>query len=161
EVQRQRHACDAVWTGIGTVLADDPLLTDRTRLPRRRPLLRVISDSKLRLPLNARLLQQETPDVLVFCNAEADSEKRLALQGRGVRVCVLPGHPRHSPQAVVEELGRREITSVFLEAGAELNGAVLEAGVVDKVFLYYAPKLLHGGDALPMAGGAGLRSLKD
>ena len=60
---------------------------------------------------------------------------------------------------MVEELGRREITSVLLEAGAELNGAALDADVVDKVFLYYAPKILHGRDALPMAGGAGIRAM--
>ncbi len=160
-VQKQRHASDAIWTGIGTILADDPLLTDRTGLPRRRPLLRVISDSKLRLPLTARLLQQVNQDVLVFCSPAADPEKRAALEKGGVRVCALPGDPRHSPRAVVEELGRREITSVLLEAGAELNGAALEAGVVDKVFLYYAPKILHGRDSVPMAGGAGLRAMKD
>ena len=160
-VQRQRHAHDAVWTGIATVLADDPLLTDRTGLARRRSLVRVISDSKLRLPLTARLLQQVNQDVLVFCSAGADPGKRRELEQRGVCVVPLPGDGRPDPRVIISELGKREILSVLLEAGSELNGAALEAGVVDKVFLYYAPKILHGRDAFPMAGGRGARGMPE
>ena len=162
-VQRQRHAHDAILTGIGTVLADDPLLTERTGLPRRRTLLRVLMDSKLRLPLTARILQRVEDDLLIFCAAEANEDKRLDLERRGIRICAgtadAAGHPdlRH----VLQELGRRQITSVLLEAGSQLNAAALEAGVVDKVFLYYAPKILGGTDALPLAGGRGIRAMRD
>jgi diaminohydroxyphosphoribosylaminopyrimidine deaminase/5-amino-6-(5-phosphoribosylamino)uracil reductase len=76
-------------------------------------------------------------------------------------VCAAPGEGRPDLHAVVQELGRREITSVLLEAGAKLNGAALDAGVVDKVFLYYAPKLLGGKDALPLASGQGIRAMRD
>jgi diaminohydroxyphosphoribosylaminopyrimidine deaminase/5-amino-6-(5-phosphoribosylamino)uracil reductase len=158
-VQRQRHAHDAIWTGIGTILADDPLLTDRTGLVRRRPLLRVISDSKLRLPLTARLLGQVNQDVMIFCGGGADPAKRRDLEQRGACVVPLPGDGRPDPRAIVGGLGKREILSVLIEAGSELNGAALEAGVVDKVFLYYAPKILHGRDAFPMAGGKGVRAM--
>jgi diaminohydroxyphosphoribosylaminopyrimidine deaminase/5-amino-6-(5-phosphoribosylamino)uracil reductase len=161
EVQRQRHSSDAIWTGIGTVLADDPLLTDRSGLPRRRPLLRVVMDSQLRLPLTARMLQRVEDDVLVFCSGATDANKRTHLEQLGVRVCAAPGEGRPDLHAVVQELGRREITSVLLEAGAKLNGAALDAGVVDKVFLYYAPKLLGGKDALPLASGQGIRAMRD
>jgi diaminohydroxyphosphoribosylaminopyrimidine deaminase/5-amino-6-(5-phosphoribosylamino)uracil reductase len=160
-VQRQRHAHDAIWTGIGTALADDPLLTDRSGLPRRRPLLRVVMDTQLRMPLTARMLQRVENDLLVFCSASADPHKRSHLEKRGVQICTAATEGRPDLRTVIEELGRREITSVLLEAGAELNWAALEAGVVDKVFLYYAPKILGGRRALPMAGGHGIRTMRD
>ena len=175
-VQRQRHAHDAILTGIGTILADDPLLTDRCGLPRRRPLLRVVMDSHLRIPPTARLLGDINNDLLIFALPSADSAKRRELEGRGVQVCALGSaadsaamtkpagrwrYDRPDLHRVLEELGRREITSVLLEAGAELNGAALDAGLVDKVFLYYAPKILGGRDSLPMAGGRGVRAMRD
>jgi len=160
-VQRQRHASDAIWTGIGTVLADDPLLTDRTGLPRRRPLLRVVMDSRLKVPLTARMLQDVNDDLLVCCSASADPKKRTQLEQRGVRVCVAQTKGQPGLQAVLQELARREITSVLLEAGAKLNGAALDAGIVDKVFLYYAPKILGGTNALPLASGQGIRAMRD
>jgi diaminohydroxyphosphoribosylaminopyrimidine deaminase/5-amino-6-(5-phosphoribosylamino)uracil reductase len=175
-VQRQRHAHDAILTGIGTLLADDPLLTDRSGLPRRRPLLRVVMDSRLRIPLSARLLSEVKDDLLIFTLPAADPGKRRELERRGVQVCAVEtwvqasrpvqeqaGRPAPRPDflKVLEELGRREITSVLLEAGAELNGAALDAGLVDKVFLYYAPKILGGTDSLPMAAGRGIRAMPD
>lgn len=160
-VQRQRHAHDAILTGIGTILADDPLLTDRCGLPRRRPLLRVVTDSRLRIPSTARLLGEVNNDLLVFTLSSADPEKRRDLERRGAQVCALPGDARPDLRKVLGELGRREITSVLLEAGAELNGAALDASLVDKIFLYYAPKILGGRDSLPMAAGRGVRAMRD
>jgi diaminohydroxyphosphoribosylaminopyrimidine deaminase/5-amino-6-(5-phosphoribosylamino)uracil reductase len=152
-------------TGIGTLLADDPLLTDRSGLPRRRPLLRVVMDSHLRIPSSARLLSQINNDLLVFTLPSSDPRKRRDLEKRGVQVCPLPGAPacgvRPDLGKVLTELGGREITSVLLEAGAELNGAALDARCVDKVFLYYAPKILGGSDSLPMAAGRGARAMHD
>ena len=160
-VQQQRHAQDAILTGAGTVVADDPLLTDRCGLPRRRPLLRVVMDSRLRIPLSAKMLQTVAGDLLIFCSPSADSAKRKELEQRGAEVRELPPEPHPSLSEVLKELGRRQIISVLLEAGAELNWAALEAGVVDKVFLYYAPKILGGLDALPLAGGRGIRAMRD
>src|SRR5580704_9346937 len=92
-VQQQRHQSDAILVGVGTILADDPLLTDRSGNPRRRPLLRVILDSHLRLPLSSRLVQsvatERKNDVLVFCSSAA-KEKRSELEARGVRVEEVP-----------------------------------------------------------------------
>ncbi len=170
QVQQQRHAHDAILTGVGTVLADDPLLTDRSGLPRRRPLLRVVMDSSLRIPLTAQMLQRVEDDLLVFCAASsdtgADAGKRKALEGRGVKVVPLPPDEasdsrRPGLREAMKDLGSRQITSVLMEAGSALNWAALEAGVADKVFLYYAPKLLGGAESLPLAGGAGIRAMRD
>ena len=161
EVQRMRHASDALLTGIGTVLIDDPLLTDRTGLPRRRKLLRVVMDTRLRLPLRSNLVRTADGDVLVFTRANENSPKARALRRAGVEVVRLPG--RGSKPALADalaEVGRREILSVLLEAGATLNSAALAAGIVDKMRVFYAPKIAGSagrkaaGEALPFRPGA-------
>lgn len=142
EVQRMRHASDAVLTGIGTVLADDPLLTDRTGLPRRRKLLRVVMDSRLRLPLRSRLVRSADGDVLVFTRAKEDSPKARALRRAGVEIARLAGRgAKPGLLEAITKLGRREILSVLLEAGATLNSAALAAGMVDKMRVFFAPKI--------------------
>jgi diaminohydroxyphosphoribosylaminopyrimidine deaminase / 5-amino-6-(5-phosphoribosylamino)uracil reductase len=142
EVQRMRHSSDALLTGIGTVLIDDPLLTDRTGLPRRRKLLRVVLDSQLRLPLKSKLVQSADGDALVFTCAKDNSPKARALRRAGVEIVRLAGRGAKPDlrQAVVE-LGRREMLSVLLEAGATLNSAALAAGIVDKMRVFLAPKV--------------------
>jgi diaminohydroxyphosphoribosylaminopyrimidine deaminase/5-amino-6-(5-phosphoribosylamino)uracil reductase len=153
QVQQMRHAADAVLTGIGTVLNDDPQLTDRTGRPRRRKLLRVVVDSRLRLPLNSRLAKPGEGDVLVFTTASLESPRARALRRAGVEVARVGGRTgRPDLRAVVEQLGQREILSVLLEAGARLNWAALEAGIVDKMFLFYAPRVA-GADHVPLARG--------
>jgi diaminohydroxyphosphoribosylaminopyrimidine deaminase / 5-amino-6-(5-phosphoribosylamino)uracil reductase len=162
-VHEQRHAMDAIMVGVGTIVADDPLLTDRTSLPRRRPLLRVILDSRLRLPLDSRLVKTCCGDVLVLCSF-AEEKKRKELESRGVCVeQVALGGPSGRPDLpkIVERLGELDITSVLIEGGAMVNWAALAAGIVDKVFLYYAPKILAGGGAVPFASGAGFRRMSD
>ena len=142
EVQRMRHASDALLTGIGTVLADDPLLTDRTGLPRRRKLLRVVMDSRLRLPLRSKLARSADKDLTVFTRAKEDSPKARALRRAGIEVVRVAGRgAKPDLRAVVEELGRREMLSVLLEAGATLNSAALSAGIVDKMRVFFAPKV--------------------
>ena len=151
EVQRMRHVADALLTGIGTVLADDPRLNDRSGLPRRRRLLRVVLDSRLRLPLRSELVRSAENDLLVFTGESPASKKARALIRAGVEVVRLrTRRGRIDLRDVIRELGRREILSVMVEAGAELNGAMLEAGLVDKMVLFYAPKIM-GGSGVPMA----------
>src|SRR5580700_5961736 len=129
-VQLLRHKADALLTGIGTVLADDPRMTDRTGEPRRRKLLRVIVDSRLRLPLRSEIVKSAQNDVVVFTTQSADSPKSRALQRAGVEVArVAPRRGHVDLQAVIRELGKREILNVLLEAGAELNGAALQASI--------------------------------
>jgi diaminohydroxyphosphoribosylaminopyrimidine deaminase / 5-amino-6-(5-phosphoribosylamino)uracil reductase len=142
EVHRMRRASDALLTGIGTVLADDPLLTDRSGLSRRRRLLRVVLDSKLRLPPKSRIVKTVDDDLLVFTAVPLDAPKARKLQHAGIElVRVRTRGDRIDLSAVLAELGRREILSVLLEAGPSLNGAALGAGLVHKLVLFYAPKI--------------------
>lgn len=166
-VHEQRHQSDAILVGIGTILADDPMLTDRSGHPRRRPLLRVILDSHLRLPIESRLVRSVKEggvcknDVLVFCCNGAEKKKK-ELESRGVRVEQLP-HSAADPglelHAVLRRLGELEITSVMIEGGATVNGAALYCGVVDKVFLYYAPKIMGLRGSIPFASGAAFHNI--
>ena len=159
EVQRMRHASDALLTGIGTVLADDPLLTDRTGLPRRRKLLRVVLDSRLRLPLDSKIVQSADQDVLVFTRAPDTSPKARALRRAGIEVVSLAGRrSRLDLGEIVAELGRRGNLSVLLEAGTILNSAALDAGIVDKMRVFFAPKFADKKFA-PNSGKRGLPSL--
>jgi len=155
EVQRMRHASDALLTGIGTILADDPLLTDRSGLPRRRRLLRVILDTKLRLSPKARIVETAEENVLVFAAASLKSPKARKLLNAGVELIPMKARGgKMDLNAVLKELGKREILSVLLEAGPRLNGAALAAGVVRKLVLFYAPKLAGHSNA-PFALAAG------
>ena len=162
-VQELRHQNDAILVGVGTVIADDPLLTDRTGLPRRRPLLRVILDSRLRLPIESRIVNTAADDVLVICSF-AEQNKKQSLQQRGIRVEQLsPSGPDGRPDlaAVARLLGELENTSVLVEGGTMVNWTALAAGVVDKIFLFYAPMILGGTSSVPFAGGPGFPSLRD
>jgi len=134
-VQALRHAHDALLTGIGTVLADDPLLTDRSQRPRCRPLLRIVLDSQLRLPLTSQILEDMQDDLVIITRSE-DDIRRQALTSRGARTLV----------------GRQEITSVMIEAGARLNRSALVADAVDKLYLFQAPRFL-GPESVPMLAG--------
>lgn len=194
-VHELRHASDAIMVGVGTVIADDPLLTDRSGKPRRRPLLRVILDSRLRMPLASRVVKTAQDDVLVLC-AFAEEKKRKALEAHGIRVeqVALPqssrrvesskvktmpsrrrtgtGAPieslrrrasdgRPDLRKVMERLGQMEITSVLIEGGALVNWTALALAVVDKVFLYYAPRILAGTGSVPFASGEGFQRISD
>jgi diaminohydroxyphosphoribosylaminopyrimidine deaminase/5-amino-6-(5-phosphoribosylamino)uracil reductase len=162
DVQRVRHGSDAILTGIGTVLGDDCLLTDRTGLERSRPLLRIVLDSQLRIPLASRMVESCRDDLLVATTSAASAERRKALEGRGVRVVVCDGpNGRVSLRMLVEYLGGQRCLSLMIEAGSKVNWAALESGVADKIFFYYAPKILGGTQSLPVAGGAGRKRRVD
>jgi diaminohydroxyphosphoribosylaminopyrimidine deaminase/5-amino-6-(5-phosphoribosylamino)uracil reductase len=159
DAQLLRHASDAILTGIGTVLADNPSLTDRTGLPRRRPLLRIILDSALRTPLDSTLvrtatLQSTSSDLLILCpddTTHAPTKRESALRAHNVDVLRIPTVAnRLDLQAALTALAKRNILSVLVEAGSAVNGAFLRANLVDKLVLYYAESEL-GLDALPFA----------
>jgi len=151
EVHRMRHAADALLSGIGTIKIDDPLLTDRSGLPRRRPLLRVILDCGLTLSPHSRIVHTADDDILVFTRKNQNLRRLRALERTGIEVISVDSRiGQINLEAVLTELGRREILSVLLEAGPTLNGAALSAGIVQKLFLFYAPKI-SGEARVPFA----------
>lgn len=151
EVHRIRHSADALITGIGTVLADNPRLTDRSGLPRRRSLLRVVLDSRLRLPLRSKLVRNAKGDLLVFTAQSLNSSRAQALRYAGVEIEQVPARRgRLNLEAVLSALGKRGILHALVEAGAELNGAFLGGSLVDRLILFVAPRIL-GENALPIA----------
>lgn len=161
-VQTVRHEHDAILSGIGTVAADNPLLNDRSGLERPRPLLRIVADSQLRIPLESRLVESCKNDLLVVCTSVAPAARRAALEARGVEVIEADGPSgRVDLGEVVRILGERRMLSLMIEAGSRLNWAALEAGIVDRIYFYYAPKILGGMQSLPVAGGLGRRSRRD
>ncbi len=172
EVHRFRHANDAIVTGIGTVLADDPILSDRSNLQRRRRLLRVVLDTQCRTPLSSRLVESANGELVSFCANGAPIEKPRALRQRGVRVETVPvlqpeerassnsrtavdreARPELDLRAVLKRLGEMDILSALLESGPGLNAAFLNAGLVDKAVLFFAEMEL-GDDSIPFADAA-------
>ena len=164
EVHRLRHASDALLTGIGTVLADDPALTDRSGLPRRRPLLRVVLDPQLRTPISSQLIRnaadrdhQEQKDLLLLCAETASQEvedRLLAASADNIAIDRLPASPsgRLNLPALLALLGERGMLSVLLEAGSALNGSFLHEELVDQVVLFFSRTELGKG-AVPFATG--------
>jgi len=151
QVQRLRHASDAILTGIGTVLADDPALTDRTGQPRRRPLLRVVLDTHLRIPLTSQLVRTANHDLLIFTAPSASPEKIEALRKAGAEVETIPDN-HVSLAAALRTLAERNILSLLLEAGTHLNGAFLRQNLVEKAILFFSETEL-GPQSLPFAEG--------
>jgi diaminohydroxyphosphoribosylaminopyrimidine deaminase/5-amino-6-(5-phosphoribosylamino)uracil reductase len=161
EVQRLRHASDAVLTGIGTILADDPLLTDRTGLPRRRPLLRVVLDSLLRLPPDSKLAKSAKGDVLVFTSRSTLDYKINPLRKMGIEVV----RTRQKGDtldwiALLEKLHERDIQSVLIEAGTRVNSSAVIARAVDKL-VAFINKRTAGPDGRPWATQKAARRMKN
>ncbi len=152
EVQRLRHASDAVLVGIGTVVADDPLLTDRSGLPRRRPLQRIVLDTHLRTPIESKLVQTAAEDLWLFCGQQASIDRLRALEARGARITQLPTALPLGLRAILSHLHEAKLLSLLLETGSILNGAFLREQLVDQIVLFYAETEL-GHDALPFACG--------
>jgi len=157
-----RRLHDAVLVGIGTVLADDPLLLPQPRT--RRPFTRVVLDTRLRLPLASRLVRSAGPraPVLVLCGRPAPAPKRQALEVRGVTVVEVAARDgRVAPAAALAELRKRGLGSVMVEGGSEVLGAFLAARLVDEVALFRAPLLLGGRGSRPAFGGPNPREITE
>lgn len=162
EAHRMRFAADAILVGIGTVLRDDPELTVRlSDAPPKEP-FRVVADSRLRTPLGARLLRAGDPSrTIVACAAPAAARRAAALRARGVRVLELPRRDRRVDlHALLGALAKLDVVALLAEGGAELGAALLDAGLVDRVAFFVAPRLLGGRTARGPVGGVG-RALKE
>ncbi|HEY8083106.1 MAG TPA: bifunctional diaminohydroxyphosphoribosylaminopyrimidine deaminase/5-amino-6-(5-phosphoribosylamino)uracil reductase RibD [Solirubrobacterales bacterium] len=152
-VHRWRAEFDAIAVGIGTVLADDPLLTARHEDDPRQP-VRVIFDSKARLPLDSQLVQTlDRSPVLIVVSPEAEPSHLSALREAGVEIVLVSGAaPADRMQAALADLGRRGITSLFLEGGKTLAATFVAADAIDETHVFVAPVLLGRAD-VPRAGG--------
>ncbi|MDR1728228.1 MAG: bifunctional diaminohydroxyphosphoribosylaminopyrimidine deaminase/5-amino-6-(5-phosphoribosylamino)uracil reductase RibD [Acidobacteriota bacterium] len=162
--QLLRLGADAILVGVETVLADDPALTWRGRLPKGRPLLRVVLDSALRTPPAARLFARradgggdgiEAP-VLLFCAAGAPAERQAALEAAGAEVVAVSGRGGELKlPEVLKELGRRNVLSVLVEGGSRIHGSFLARNLVDVFYFIVSPIVLGGAGAVPVVGGRG------
>ncbi len=147
-VQPLRWAADATMVGVDTVLADDPWMTDRSGLRRRRPLLRIVLDSALRMPLECKLVSTSQNDVVIF-TVSHDEARAAELRNRGVRVEILDADAGRVPlDKVLLKLGEEGILTLLTETGTRLNTAFLAAGLVDRLHLFIAPQIM-GSDAVP------------
>jgi diaminohydroxyphosphoribosylaminopyrimidine deaminase/5-amino-6-(5-phosphoribosylamino)uracil reductase len=158
---RWRAESDAVCVGIGTAVADDPLLTAREVGTMRQP-VRVVFDSEARLPLDSQLVASiDQAALLVIASPEAPAERVRELKAAGAGVVVCDGDRPARVLAGLAELGRREVTSVLLEGGPTLAGAFLDAGELDELRLFIAPILIGGAGARPLAEGTGATLVAD
>lgn len=147
-VQNLRWQSDAVLTGIGTILADDPLLTDRSGHRRRRPLLRIVLDSQLRTPLDSKVVKTSQNDVIIFTTTHDEARIR-EFTARGVRIEVLPSDNNQVPlNEVLAKLGEEGILTLLTETGSRLNTAFLDAGLIDRIQMFVAPQIM-GSAAVP------------
>jgi diaminohydroxyphosphoribosylaminopyrimidine deaminase/5-amino-6-(5-phosphoribosylamino)uracil reductase len=160
-VQELRHEMDAILIGAGTARADDPLLTDRSGRKRRRPLARVVLDERLSLSTDSQLAKtaSEIP-LIIFTSSKAGAESVRELESGGAEVLRDEAGGRNL-QAVLEELGRRSLQSVLVEGGANVAGAFLDSGLVDKATFFIAPMIIGGCDAAPAVAGKGAEKIAD
>lgn len=154
-VQQDRHRYTGIMVGVGTVLADDPLLT--CRLQDSRTPVRIVCDSQLRTPMDCRIVQtaREVPTILASC--AVDAERIAPYLSAGCQVWMLPERGGHVDlQCLMQRLGEQKIDSVLLEGGGSLNWAALEAGIVQKLQCYIAPKIFGGMEAKSPVSGLGV-----
>lgn len=142
-VHTLRHRHQAIMVGVSTVIADDPLLTTRLSVDGLNP-IRIVVDSKLRIPLQSRLLQDDAAPVLILTTEQGDDEKREALERLGAEVIYCGEGPRVDLLQALTRLGQKEIGSILLEGGGTLNGSMLEEQLVDQIMLFFAPKIVGG-----------------
>jgi len=154
-----RYRYDAILVGSETAVMDNPLLTDRSGKSRRRPLVRVVLDDRLRLPASSQLAQtaREAP-VLLFTSSKAESPSRL--EELGVEIVCSSGGSRDL-SGVLDELGKRDLQAMILEGGGTVAGAFLDARLVNKVTFFIAPMIIGGREATIAVGGTGAEKIAD
>src|SRR5690606_36914974 len=159
DVHHLRNEHMAILVGINTVLKDNPSLT--TRIPNGRNPLRVIMDSSLKIPLDANVVTDQHAKTWVFTSQNYDEDKKQALEDLGVRVFVTASTNTVNPNEVVDILGEHLVSSVFIEGGGNIHASFLENKLVDKVVLYFAPKLVGGKNAPTFLEGEGISDMAD
>ncbi len=152
---------DAILVGVGTVIADNPQLTARLPRGRSQDPIRIVLDSRLRLPLNCKLVQFNSPaPTWVATTSQAPPDTVSALKDHGIQIMVLPADDgRVSLPALLQILGERQVQSVLVEGGAETLGAFFDQRLVHQFNFFYAPKILGGVKAPGVVGGQGVMHL--
>ena len=162
-VHRIRHAVDGILVGVETVKKDDPSLTTRLDGEAGSDPTRIILDTHLSIPPTAKLLHlQSDAPTWVVCGPDADAGRRSALEAMGAQVipAAVAGGRIDLP-ALMQRLGGMRIGSLLIEGGGRVIGSALAANIVDKLYLFYAPKLLGGDDGIPMCRGIGPERMQD
>ena len=161
-VHELRHAVDAIMVGKGTVLKDNPRLTTRLENRKASDPLRIVLDTHLSIPSNASLLHLVSKsDTLIVFGSSASAEKKRALEGPNVRFLELDDEAGQIDlTGLVRELGNMGVTSLLIEGGSRVNGSALRAGIVDKVYMFYAPKIYGGDDGVPIFAGSGIEFME-
>lgn len=161
-VDALREKVDGIMVGINTVIMDNPMLIPRGARPKKIP-VRIILDTKLRIPISSNIVNTAKSFKTVVFSSEFRQEKEEKLYSMGVEVVKVGKDEsgRVSIKEVAYELIKREITSVLVEGGSELNSSLLKEGLVDKLMFFYSPMLIGGRNALGIIGGAGVEFIKD
>ncbi|WP_339217356.1 bifunctional diaminohydroxyphosphoribosylaminopyrimidine deaminase/5-amino-6-(5-phosphoribosylamino)uracil reductase RibD [Ornithinibacillus sp. FSL M8-0202] len=159
DVHQLRSENMAILVGIKTVLTDNPSLT--ARIPNGRNPVRVIMDSTLKIPMNVNVITDNQAETWIFTSKNHDETKKLQLEERGIRVFVTSGETSVNPKEVVAILGEHLVSSLFLEGGGNIHASFLEHQLVDKVVLYFAPKLVGGKEAPTFLEGTGVVDMQD
>ncbi|WP_087974365.1 bifunctional diaminohydroxyphosphoribosylaminopyrimidine deaminase/5-amino-6-(5-phosphoribosylamino)uracil reductase RibD [Oceanobacillus rekensis] len=159
DVHQLRNENMAILVGLNTVLKDDPALT--TRIPNGRNPIRIIMDSKLRIPLDSQVITDNQAETIIFTSKDYDKEKKEALEAQNINVLETSGTLHTDPVDVVKQLGEKGISSLLIEGGGNINASFLENKLINKVVLYFAPKLIGGKDAPTFFEGTGINLMKD
>ncbi|MBG9736090.1 bifunctional diaminohydroxyphosphoribosylaminopyrimidine deaminase/5-amino-6-(5-phosphoribosylamino)uracil reductase RibD [Paenibacillus alvei] len=159
-VHTMRHRHQAIMVGIGTVLADNPSLTTRLTVPGVSP-IRLIVDSKLRIPVEAKVVTDRSVRTCIFTTALASEQKRRELESRGVDVVACGEGEQVNLHQMMEWCGQHDIGSILLEGGGHLNGAMLKEKLIDKIVLFIAPLIVGGQQAPGNFAFGGVSRMKD
>lgn len=158
-VHELRKQYSAIMVGIGTVLADDPMLN--CRIEEGVDPIRIICDSKLRIPLDCQIVKTAKEIRTIVCYAEGTDEKLRVLREAGVELICHAEEGRVDVTAIMKELGSLGIDSIIVEGGGVLHGTVLKSGLVQKIYCYIAPKLIGGRDAKSPVEGEGFSLMRE
>ena len=159
DVHHLRNENMAILVGVNTVIKDNPELT--TRIPNGRNPIRVILDSTLKIPLESKVVNDNLAETWIFTSNNYDRDKEKKLTSLGLKVFVTNGLEKVDPKEVVQILGENLVSSVLIEGGGTINASFLENKCIDKVILYFAPKLIGGKDAPTFLEGTGMEKMAD
>ncbi|MEQ2528077.1 bifunctional diaminohydroxyphosphoribosylaminopyrimidine deaminase/5-amino-6-(5-phosphoribosylamino)uracil reductase RibD [Bacillaceae bacterium CLA-AA-H227] len=158
DVHQLRHEHDGILVGINTVLHDNPLLTTRRPRGGKNP-IRIVLDTKLKMPISANVVQDTSAKTIIFTGNEIDLERKKELETLGVTV-LTQDSPRIKVKEVLRTLGKLKIMSVLVEGGSEVHASFIEENAFQQIIAYIAPKIIGGKDAIPFVGGIGPELVK-